>query len=186
MNNRLVLLLSLNLIIEEHRPKYRERDNVFERTPLSKFFFCFWRPILLTTHFHALIMVTSYIIHFISSLHLSSWPAAWVTFNEDELQLPLFLAATRFFLNASCYYVLPRRLSCFSLSSTSFKSSLLFTLKSLGWRLTSALVPRIDGRSFCGHAFVCFQIRLVFLARLMVVRFDFWVGGKFRSLNLPI
>ena len=43
-------------------------------------------------------MITSYIIYtliFILSLHLSFWPAAWVTFNEDELQLPLFLAATR-------------------------------------------------------------------------------------------
>ena len=51
----------------------------------------------------------------ICSLHLSLWPAAWVTSNEDELQQPLFLAATRVSWMLNILHVLPRRLSCCSL-----------------------------------------------------------------------
>ena len=72
---------------------------------LSYFFCGFWRPLSFITHFHVFTMITSYIIYtLIYSLHLSFWPAACVTFNEDEPPTALFLAATLFLemLPVSC------------------------------------------------------------------------------------
>ena len=112
----------------------------------------------------------------ISSLHLSSWPAAWVTFNEDELQLPLFLAATHISWIFHVYHVLPydvflyfslfnpyppNRVSCSHLKS--LKSSPIFQARS-----------RVNGR---------LRAHLFFVSN----SFDklLWIGSGFRSLALP-
>ena len=50
----------------------------------------------------------------------------------------------------------------------------------------SALVQRVDGRSFCGRAFQSsFPNSSPFSCASMVVRFDFRVGGEAQSCVLP-
>ena len=101
-------------------------------------------------------------IFFSSSLHLSSWPAAWVTFNGDSSNWPYFLLQPTF-LNVSCLTRPPiRRLSLlfFSLSNSHPSnrvscSCLLKSLRSSPFWARS----RVSGRS---------------RARLFRFQFVFW------------
>ena len=141
------------------------------------------------THLHALQWEPASLWIHISSLHLSLWPAAWVTFNEDELQLPLFLAATRvsWMLHVSCVLSF-----CLSISlnphSTSFESSLLFTLRSLGSSLFRSSERTCASVVVCGRAcFSFFVSNSVFVSRVKVVRSaKERVGDKIRSLTLRV
>ena len=119
------------------------------------------------------------------------WPAAWVTFNGEELQLPLFLAATLFLECSMLRASNGRSLYIF----TSFKSSLFFMLKILGsslfvsffrvCSLHASTVVRFAGAPF----FVSFSSpnsSPSFLARLGRPFKNVRVGGEIRSLDLPI
>ena len=102
-------------------------------------------------------MITSYIIYtlILYSLHLSLWPAALVTFNEEDLQLPLFLAATPFSWMLHVSRVMVVHSACY----TSFELSILFTLE---LRIKSSIASALGRQwSFAGVPFfVRLQIRV--------------------------
>ena len=78
--------------------------------------------------------------------------------------------------------------------STSFESSLFYTLKSFRSSLfhfvfSSVLAPQVDGHSFCGRAFFRFDLRFqicLFLSRASwsLVQ-NIIVGGKIQSSDHP-
>ena len=88
-------------------------------------------------HLHALQWEPAWLWIHIFLLSISPyWPAALVTFNEDELQLPLFLAAILFL---ECFVL--RASMVVRSTFTSFESSLFFPHK---LRIESS---RVNGRS---------------------------------------
>ena len=111
-------------------------------------------------------------IFFSSSLHLSSWPAAWVTFNGDSSNWPYFLLQPTF-LNVSCLTRPPiRRLSCFlSLFHILRIKSLVHALKAWDRVHFERARSRVSGRS---RAFVpvSFPIRSIYICKELAAGFD--------------
>ena len=144
------------------------------------FKFDFITCFLIWHHFMAFILSLHFLhtmrTSIIMNTHFSLWPAAWVTFNEDELQLPLFLAATHFL---ECFMFHVSSLS-FSLSQSTLHilriESLLFKAWDRVLFHSSALARH---RSFAGAL-----VPILLPRASMVVHSKERVGGGVRSLAL--
>ena len=110
------------------------------------------------------------------------WPAAWVTFNEDELQLPLFLAATRISWMLMFFASWSFNPHSHPLNRVCCSHLRAYLRVCSNERASESVVIHGRARLFSFPISIDFFSRLLFFS----ISLSFEVGGEIRSLDLPI